>query len=294
MSELRHEHVQVGDVTLHTATAGPADAPAVVLLHGWPESWATWREIIPLAARTHRVIALDLPGIGGSSRGGITGTKAEIARAVHALIETLGLRDTTIVGHDIGGMVAYACLRAYPDLARVAILDVPIPGVDPWDEFVRSPFLWHFALHAVPGLPERLVGDRIAEYFDYFYDLLAAAAGALTAEVRAEQAAAYAVPGALEAGFDWYRAFNADVEHNLRAAAGPSAATPLLYLRGAAERGGSIATYVDGLHRAGVSAVTPAVIEDAGHFPHQEQPAATWRALNDFIASTTPGAALDL
>jgi pimeloyl-ACP methyl ester carboxylesterase len=158
---------------------------------------------------------------------------------VNALIETLGLRDTTIVGHDIGGMVAYACLRAYPDLARVAILDVPIPGVDPWDEFVRSPFLWHFALHAVPGLSERLVGDRIAEYFDYF----------------------------------------------LRPARGRG--------RGL-DRGGSIATYVDGLHRAGVSAVTPAVIEDAGHFPHQEQPAATWRALNDFIASTTPGAALDL
>src|ERR1700722_15410743 len=286
MTDVRHEQVTVSGTSIHAVTAGPADAPALVLLHGWPESWATWRELIPLAAPDHRVIAIDLPGIGGSGIAGAAGSKTGIAGVVHRLIGALGLTDVTLAGHDIGGMVAYAALRAFPGLARVVIMDVPIPGVDPWDEFVRAPFLWHFALHAVPGLPELLVTGQQPGYFGYFYDLLSAAGGVPAREVREEQASAYASPAALTAGFDWYRAFGQDVTDNQQAAAGPPATTPLLYLRGGAERGGPIDSYVTGLRRAGVTHVRPAIIEGAGHFPHQEAPVPTWRAIAAFIAAT--------
>jgi pimeloyl-ACP methyl ester carboxylesterase len=285
--DLRHGQVAVADASIHTVTAGPPDAPGLLLLHGWPESWATWREIIPLAAATHRVVAIDLPGVGGSGPGAAPGSKRAIARLVHGLADALGLADVTLVGHDIGGMVAYAYLRDFPDLARAVIMDVPIPGVDPWDEFVRAPFLWHFALHAVPALPEQLVSGRQEPYFGYFYDLLSGTPGVPEAQVRGEQAAAYAAPGALTAGFGWYRAFDRDVEDNLAAAAGPPVRTPLLYLRGGAERGGPIDTYAAGLRRAGVIDVTPAVISGAGHFPHQEAADATWRAISAFISSGT-------
>jgi pimeloyl-ACP methyl ester carboxylesterase len=60
MTDLRHEDVTVGDAVIHAVTAGPAAAPGLLLLHGWPESWVTWRELIPLAAREHRVVAIDL------------------------------------------------------------------------------------------------------------------------------------------------------------------------------------------------------------------------------------------
>ena len=76
---------------------------------------------------------------------------------MHDLVAALALDDVTLAGHDIGGMVTYAYLRQFPDLPRAVIMDVPVPGVDPWDDFVRSPFLWHFALHAVPALPQQLV-----------------------------------------------------------------------------------------------------------------------------------------
>jgi pimeloyl-ACP methyl ester carboxylesterase len=201
----------------------------------------------------------------------------------------LGLADPTLVGHDIGGMVTYAHLRQFPDLPRAVILDVPIPAVDPWDEFVRAPFLWHFALHAVPALPERLVTGRESEYFGYFCDLLSATAAVPAGAVRQEQVAAYATPEALTAGFGWYRAFEQDVADNQAAATGPPTTTPLLYLRGSAERGGPIGSYADGLRRAGVTDVRPAVIDGAGHFPHQEDPAATWRAISEFIAETDLG-----
>jgi pimeloyl-ACP methyl ester carboxylesterase len=287
MINLQHGQVAVAGASIHTVTAGPSDAPGLLLLHGWPESWATWREIIPLAATSHRVVAIDLPGVGGSGPSAAPGSKRAIASLVHGLADVLGLADLTLVGHDIGGMVAYAYLRDFPDLARAVIMDVPIPGVDPWNDFVRAPFLWHFALHAVSGLPEQLVSSRQEPYFGYFYDLLSATPGVPEAVVRKEQAAAYAAPNALTAGFGWYRAFDRDIEDNTVTAAGPSIRTPLLYLRGGAERGGSIDAYVEGLRRAGVIDVRPAVISGTGHFPHQEAAAATWRAISGFISSAT-------
>src|ERR1700685_1889547 len=133
MVNLEHQQVTIADALIHAVTAGPADAPPLLLLHGWPESGSTWRELIPLAAETHRVVAIDLPGIGGSQPGAAPGSKRAIAHLVHGLADALALADVTLVGHDIGGMVAYACLRQFPDLSRVVIMDVPIPGVDPWD-----------------------------------------------------------------------------------------------------------------------------------------------------------------
>jgi pimeloyl-ACP methyl ester carboxylesterase len=301
MVDLRHDQVTITDASIptdgsirtvtsiHTVTAGPPDAPALVLLHGWPESWATWRELISLAAPTHRVVAIDLPGVGGSSRGGTSGSKAGLARVVRGLVDVLDLADITLVGHDIGGMVTYAYLREFPDLPRAVIMDVPVPGVDPWDDFVRAPFLWHFALHAVPELPEQLVTDRQPSYFGYFYDLLSATSGVPTSEVRQEQVSAYATPAALTAGFDWYRAFDDDVRSNRAVASGPQTTTPLLYLRGGSERGGSIGPYVDGLRRAGVADVRPAVVGGAGHFPHAEAAMATWTAISEFILDTRAG-----
>lgn len=281
---IRHRQVLVGDVSVHVAEAGPEEGPAYLLVHGWPESWRTWRDLMLLAGRTSRVVAVDLPGIGGSRRGSADGSKAAIARVLRGLVESLGLEDLTLVGHDIGGMVAYAYLREFTDLPRAVIMDVPVPGVDPWDDFVREPFLWHFALHAVPGLPELLTEGKQEAYFGYFYDLLSAHPGIPSPACRAEQAAAYASPGALAAGFDWYRAFPADAEHNARAAGGAATATPLLSLRGSRERGAAAERYADGFRRSGVTDVESVTVEGAGHFPQEESPEQTWTAISGFAS----------
>jgi pimeloyl-ACP methyl ester carboxylesterase len=282
--EITHSQVAVDGGVVQVAETGPADAPTYVLLHGWPESSRTWQDLMRHAAPSGHLVAIDLPGIGGSLSARSSGTKREIAQTVHEVVETLGLVDIALVGHDIGGMVAYAYLRAYPKLRSAVIMDVPVPGVDPWDDFVRQPFLWHFAFHTVPGLPERVVTGREAAYFDYFYDLLSAHADVPSKASRAEQVAAYQSAEALTAGFDWYRAFAADEADNRAFSAAQSVATPLLYLRGEHERGGPIQTYVDGLHRAGVSSVTGDLIRGAGHFPQEEAPAQTWHAIQTFAA----------
>jgi pimeloyl-ACP methyl ester carboxylesterase len=179
-------------------------------------------------------------------------------------------------------MVVYAYLREFADLPRAVIMDVPVPGVDPWDDFVRQPFLWHFALHAVRGLPEALTEGRHEAYFGYFHDLLSAHPGIPDDSSRTEQTQAYATPGAMSTGFGWYRAFAADVADNVRASEGAPATTPLLYLRGARERGGELGPYADGFRRAGVTHVEAALIDGAGHFPQEEATAPTWAVISDF------------
>jgi len=156
-----------------------------------------------------------------------------------------------------------------------------VPGVPPWEEVLRNPYIWHFAFHAIPGLPERLVQGHQAEYFDFFFDVLAADAGRITPAMRAASAQAYAADDALAAGFGWYRAFAQDAADNARS--GPDVTAPVLYLRGEHESG-RLADYVSGLRAAGLTRLSSGLVPGAGHFSQEEAPAATWRLIADFAA----------
>lgn len=282
MDEFRHSQVTVGGSSVHVVEAGDPGGAPVLFLHGWPESWWSWRDVLSLAGADVRAIAVDLPGVGLSTGDATDGSKHQLAELVHRLVGVLGLRDVTVVGQDVGGMIAYAYLREYADVARVVIMDVVIPGVDPWDEVLRNPYIWHFALHSVPGLPERLVQGRQEDYFAFFFDALSHDPGRISAEARAVYASAYATDAALSAGFAWYRTFSQDASHNQRYAAGAPVSTPLLYLRGEHERG-DIDAYVRGFHAAGVTNVVPALVSEAGHFTQEEAPAEVWGVIRGFM-----------
>jgi pimeloyl-ACP methyl ester carboxylesterase len=198
------------------------------------------------------------------------------------VVRLLGLTNVTLVGHDVGGMIVYAYLRAYGDeLARAVILNTVIPGVDPWDEVRRNPRIWHFGFHAVPDLPEEIVTGREAAYFDFFFDAIAARPGAVPAGARKAYREAYAAPEALRAGFDWYRGFAQDEKDNL-AVKGRTVATPVLYVRGENESG-DLETYVKGLRDAGLSGVRGRVIPGSGHFTLDEKPEEVSSALEAFL-----------
>jgi len=195
---------------------------------------------------------------------------------VHSVIGALDLDDVTLVGHDVGGMVAYSYLRAYSDVARVVIMDVVVPGLDPWDEVLRNPYIWHFGFHSIP---ERLVQGRQAEYFAFFYEVLCADPAKVGAEARAAYVEAYSRESALTAGFNWYRTFPEDAAENGETH-GQQTTTPLLYLRGDHESG--IDAYVAGFRAAGVAHVEQGIVPGAGHFAPEEAPEETWRLLAGF------------
>jgi len=117
-------------VTLNVAFAGPEDAPAVILLHGFPESHRTWREVAPRLDDRFRLIMPDQRGFAGSDRPmDAEEYKTEtLVGDIFALADTLGLESFAVVGHDWGGAIAWpAALRNEPRLTKLAIINAPHP-----------------------------------------------------------------------------------------------------------------------------------------------------------------------
>ena len=131
--DLRHREVVTNGVCLHLAEAGPADGPALLLLHGFPEGWFSWRrQLGPLAAAGFRVLAPDLRGYNLSDAPrGLSSYRLDVLAAdVVGLMDALGLGRVALVGHDWGGAVAWWVALTQPGrLHGLAVLNVPHPAV---------------------------------------------------------------------------------------------------------------------------------------------------------------------
>jgi pimeloyl-ACP methyl ester carboxylesterase len=273
--------IQVEGLTIAIREAGPAEAPALLLLHGWPQSSHAFEPVIMRLSREYHVFAPDLPGIGGSFGAPKAGDKKTLATLMRRVVDAVPLNRPVVVGHDVGGQIVFSMLRNYPEaLAGAVIMDVVVPGIPPWDDVIRNPRIWHFAFHAVPRLPEELVAGHPRAYFDFFFDILSKDSSDIPSETRDVYAEAYSRPESLKAGFDWYRAFEEDAKEN---AIKPTAEidVPVLYLRGSAEPG-AISDYLDGLRAAGLSNVAGDIIPDSGHFSADENPEALAERLMRF------------
>jgi pimeloyl-ACP methyl ester carboxylesterase len=129
--------VDAGDVRLHAVVGG--EGPALLLVHGWPETWYAWRLVMPALARDFTVVAVDQRGIGLSDKpeGGYdTGTGAQDLVAV---MDALGHDRFGVVGVDTGMPIAYAVAADYPErVARLVVGEAPLPGVSPSPPLLRS------------------------------------------------------------------------------------------------------------------------------------------------------------
>ena len=276
---MEHRHADLGDVRLHYVTAGSGFP--VVLLHGWPQSWYEWRHIIPGLAERFQIIAPDLRGLGDSSRpaGGYDKKTVggDIWRLVH---DVLGLSAFHLVGHDWGGPTAYAVAAAHPEAVRkLAILDVTIPG-DGSPNISQGGRRWHHAFHQTLDLPEALIAGREDIYLGWFYRNYGARP--LDDTEIAEYLRTYRQPGALRAGFSYYRAIPADIADNAaKVAAGFKLPMPVLALGGDRSWGRGMEV-ADSLRRLAVD-VRGGVIENCGHWMPEEQPEALLRQLSGFF-----------
>src|SRR4051794_7653749 len=277
---MRHHHADLGDVRLHYVTAGSGFP--VVLLHGWPQSWYEWRHVIPGLAERYQVIAPDLRGLGESSRPLDGYDKKTIGNDVWRLVhDVLGISAFHLVGHDWGGPTAYAIAAAHPDaVRRLAILDVTIPG-DGSPNISQGGRRWHHAFHQTPDLPEALVTGREDIYLGWFYRSYAARPDAIAEADIAEYLRVYRQPGALRAGFSYYRAIPQDIVDNAVLAAHFKLPMPVLALGGDRSWGRGMEV-VESLRRVAVD-VQGGVVENCGHFMPEEQPADLLRRLIAFL-----------
>jgi len=281
--ELIHSIIKVDDVSLHIVEAGRQHNDTIVFLHGWPQDWTEWKTVMKYASATHHVIAVDLPGVGGSSPIA-SGEKHAMAKLIHKALETLSLGTYSIVGHDIGAMTAYAYLREFePKLRAAVLMDSALPGLEPWSTVLANPHIWHFAFHSIPELPEALVAGNQHRYFEYFFTTLMKNRSAINEVVRKHYVEVYSTPDALQAGFDWYRGFAKDAERNGKN--NTELDTPVLYIRGEFE-GGDMSEYMKGFRGVGIHSIKSALISGSGHYTPEENPEEVWRAIATFIAES--------
>lgn len=155
---VQHRQVRVNGVSLHVAEAG-SGAP-LLLLHGWPQHWWCWRELIPGLAEEHRVLAPDLRGWGWSEAPPGDYAKATFAADIAAFLEAEELERVQVIGHDWGGYTGFLLALDYPDrIERLVALDIPPPwGSPPQLRHLALPLLLSYqVLIATPGLGEAVM-----------------------------------------------------------------------------------------------------------------------------------------
>jgi pimeloyl-ACP methyl ester carboxylesterase len=250
----------------------------VVLLHGYAETGHMWRPIMPLLAQRHTVLVPDLRGAGGSAKPADGYDKKNMAVDIHELTSSLGLDRVRIVGHDIGLMVAYAYAAQFPQAAeRVVLMDAFLPGIGNWKNMWLLRDLWHF--HFYGDVPLALVKGRERIYLEHFWNDFAADRKRSVPEVdRRVYARAYAQPGAMRAGFEYFRNLERDAEDFARLGR-TRLAMPVSVMSGE-KSGGTF--LIDQVKLVGTD-VRGQVIAGSGHWLMEEAPKTVMPALLDFL-----------
>jgi pimeloyl-ACP methyl ester carboxylesterase len=267
---------KVNGVRLHYVIGGKGSP--VVLLHGYAETGHMWRPIMPLLAQRHIVIVPDLRGAGGSAKPPAGYDKKNMAVDIHELTSSLGLDRVRIVGHDIGLMVAYAYAAQFPQAAeRVVLMDAFLPGIGNWKTMWLLRDLWHF--HFYGDVPLALVKGRERIYLEHFWNDFAADRKRSVPEAdRRVYAKAYAQPGAMRAGFEYFRNFERDAEDFARLGQA-KLAMPVSVMSG--EKSGG--TFLIDQVKLVATDVRGQVIPGSGHWLMEEAPKTVIPALLDFL-----------
>jgi pimeloyl-ACP methyl ester carboxylesterase len=256
--------------TIHYVRGG--SGPALVLVHGFPQDWFEWRRLMPRLARSFTVIAVDLRGVGGSAAPALGYAAADLAEDVYQLLGALGVDRAHLVGHDIGGWVAYAFTRLHPQsTSTLLIMETPIPGIEPFQHLDIDVPLWHGAFHMIPDLPEALVAGRQAIYFRYFFDMGTNDNGVISDTDVEHYANAYGDPDHLRSAFEVYRALPANITFN---AESTSAVDVPLLLVGGEHVFGPVMPALAGNLRAqhNWTDVQVEILENGRHYLPEERP----------------------
>lgn len=285
-----HRMLDVGDVRLHAVEAG--EGPLVVLLHGFPEFWYSWRHQIPaLVAAGYRVVAPDLRGYALSDKPReLSAYRAEaLVGDVVGLIQALGERRATVVGHDWGGVAAWFTAMTKPDvLDGLVICNAPHPAR--FAAALRSPLQAlrssYMVAFQVPRLPELALGGGHARAIRLLLRAAAVRTGAFTDEDLARYAQAFTEPGSVRGALAYYRWMGRRMVTSPRAAGARAprpVAAPTLIVWGTQ----------DPVLGADLADPGPELVPDrrvvridgAGHFVQSDAPEKVNAALLDFLAA---------
>ena len=295
MIDFRRVSLSTG-VTLNVALAGDRSNPAVIMLHGFPESHRTWREVAPRLQDEFFLVMPDQRGFGGSDRP----QKVEAYKTdaliddIFALAEALGIERFALVGHDWGGAIAWgAALRGDSRLTRLAIVNAPHPVIfqksliEDADQRAASQYMTAFR---TPGFEKAVEAMGFEAFFEKTFARHVDASKISEAE-KQQYIADWSQPGAFSAMLNWYRGSRVIVpppgatvplpDFLLRAF--PKVKVPTLVIWGMQDKA-LLPIQLDGLDTL-IDDLTIIRLPEVGHFAPWEAGEAVAEALVPFLAS---------
>lgn len=292
------------EATLNVALAGDPAKPAVILLHGFPESHRTWRDIAPQLKDEFFLVMPDQRGFAGSDLPqDVEAYKTDLLiDDVFALADALGLARFALVGHDWGGAIAWgAALRGDPRLSRLAIVNAPHPVifqkslVESEEQRAASQYI---AAFRTPGFAEMVEAKGFGWFFETTFSRHVDTSRISEAEKR-QYIADWSQPGAFNAMLNWYRASKVVVPPpgvtvplpNWLLRAFPKVHVPTLVVWGMEDRA-LLPVQLDDLDRL-VDELTIVRLADIGHFAPWQAGEQVASALRPFLAAQPAASAWD-
>jgi pimeloyl-ACP methyl ester carboxylesterase len=303
VTEIRRIELKTG-VTLNVALAGDRSSPPVILLHGFPESHRTWRELAPRLQDDFFLVMPDQRGFAGSDRPQEVGayTADTLIGDLFALADALGLGEFALVGHDWGGAIAWgAALRGDPRLTRLAIVNAPHPVVfqksliEDAGQRAASQYITAFR---APGFETMVEAKGFDWFFETTFSRHVKPETIPEAEKR-QYLADWSQPGAFNAMLNWYRAAKVIVPPSvvsipvpdLLLRAFPSVKVPTCVVWGMKDAA-LLPIQLEGLETL-VEDLTVVRLPGVGHFAPWEAPDEVAAALRPFLAAAVEASAAE-
>jgi pimeloyl-ACP methyl ester carboxylesterase len=257
-------YVAVSGSNVHYVRGG--SGPLLVLLHGWPESWWAFHDVMPSLAQHFTVVAFDLPGLGQSSAPAGGYDAATSAARIHQAVRKLGFTGpVNVLGHDMGVLIGYDYARDYPgEVTKVALLESALNGFGLENAYGLS---FHFLLNQSSSpIPENIINNQLAvrSYLGAIFTKFTYNTAAIDQEAYF---AAYANPAVREAGYNYYRAWPQNAADN-QANAAKRLTIPVLAVGGQYAFGTGVAASLSQV----ADHVQTVVVPNSGHFIPEENP----------------------
>jgi pimeloyl-ACP methyl ester carboxylesterase len=282
LAGVTHHYAKVNGTKLRYVSAGAKGTP-VLLVHGFPETWWTFRKLIPLLAVSHRVYAVDLRGFGDSDNEPGAYDSKTSAEDLHLLIEELNGGPVHLTGQDISGATVVRLAATHPeDVLSFTAIEMGLPGFGlEMLADVTQGGSWHIGVLAAPGIPEMLLAGREREFLGQFaFPAMSATPGAITDTDIDEFVRTYSRADAWRGAIGLYQSMLEEGDEIATLIASQKLSIPVL----AIGAGGGEFTFAT-MSQVCSDPVRSVILEGVGHYAALEAPDKVAYALLDFFSA---------
>ena len=273
---MKSHYITIDNTKLHYVTGGIDDGPVCLLLHGFPQSWITWRNVIPHLEEHYKIIAVDLRGYGDSDKPeGIENyTNKIMAQDIAEILHAQNVKNAYVVGHDRGARVARRLAYDNPELInRLALIEImPMEYVYSLSAQEAAKKYWHWVFQVVTDLPETLISGKEEEYLKFLLSRGDGLFELLNSDGSWDKyLKSWKQPGAVKAALSDYRAsYKFDLpeyQEKLESADKLNIDTLLLW----AENGNLSGLPVEDIWKQSINNVTGYELKNCGHYLLEEK-----------------------